>query len=460
MGIQKILIVDDETKLANLIGMFLKGLGYDPEVVNSGAEAIEKIRNRNFDLVISDLQIPDLNGIEILTELKKTSPNTLFIMITAYGTAEKAFEASKLGADLFIKKPFDLTELQIAVEKLEESRELRQELIRLKVRKIDEYSLESIIGLSESVQHLKKQVLDASRFSTSVLITGESGTGKELIAKALHYNGPSAERPFIPINCSAIPEQLLESEFFGHVKGSFTGAVNNKKGLFEEANNSTLFLDEIGDLPQHMQAKILRAIQERKIRRVGDTREIEINVKLISATSRNLDELIREGKFREDLYYRINIINIHVPPLRKRTEDIPVLAEHFITKICQKLGIPRKNIGTNALKTLGRYHFPGNVRQLENIMERAIVLTHDDLITEETINDCLPNLNIDSSFQVKVGDFTLSYKDAFRKIQDLFDRQYIGEVMRKNMNNRQKTADELGISLRLLHYKLKNGKTN
>jgi DNA-binding NtrC family response regulator len=454
--IKRILVIDDEEKLAILIKRFLTDSGYSVEICTQADQGLFMALSEDFDLIISDISMPKMEGTEILQKVKAVKPDQAFILITAFATIEKAFQASKLGADYFLKKPFELQELKIFIEKINTTGELKEEISLLHSKQNSTRPLDAIIGTSDVISAIKKQIRDVARFDTSVLITGESGTGKELVAKAIHANSPRCAKSFVPVNCSAIPESLLESEFFGYMKGSFTGAYANKKGLFEEADQGTLFLDEIGDLPVHMQAKVLRAIQEKKVRRIGDTKEIPVDVKLICATGRDLSSLIKEKKFREDLFYRINVININIPPLRQRVGDIPVLTAHFLRKISKKLGVQEKKLAPEALSALESNGFPGNVRELENMVERLIILSAGNTINSADVKKAISSPADDGTgSEVKVSNFDVPYKEAFDKIRTDFDKQYILDALVKNNNSQKQTAEYLGISLRLLQYKLK-----
>lgn len=450
----KILVIDDEEKIAKLLKKYFQSLKYEIEYVLSAKEAFAFLEKNHVDIVISDLNLPKISGLEILKIVKKKYPWILFLIITGYGTIDKAISATKNGVDAFIKKPFELEEIEFQIQKLLKTRNMETELNALKEKKIDESSIDKIIGISDEIKRIKKQILDVAGFNTSVLLTGESGTGKEVVAKALHYNSPRRTRPFYAVNCSAIPEQLLESELFGHTKGAFTGAYTDKIGLMKEASGSTLFLDEIGDLPMVMQVKLLRALQERKIMPVGSSKEIDVDFRLISATSKNLQEEITKNRFREDLFYRINVIEIDVPPLRMRQEDIPVLLKHFIKENSIKLDIPEKELSDEALDVILSYSFPGNVRELENIAERLMILCKGNKVKKEDVEKIFYKSK--NHFEVSITDFSLPYKDAFKKVQDLFDKQYIQFALKKNAYNKQKTAEYLGISSRLLYYKMRN----
>jgi two-component system response regulator PilR (NtrC family) len=388
-----ILVIDDEKGMRDFLAIMLRKEGFQVQLAEDGRTAIQLISNNVFDIVISDIRLPDIDGIEILKHCKRVSPETDFILITAYASTETAVEAVKMGAADYIYKPFDVEEMKIILNRCISKKRLEQENVYLKKSIERQMQFENIIGPSPKMQNIFDLIHKISTTSSTILISGESGTGKELVAKATHYNSLRKDQAFVTINCSAIPENLLESELFGHVKGAFTGAVQNKKGLFEVADRGTLMLDEIGEMDQGMQVKLLRALQEKRIRRVGGTEEIPIDVRVIASTNRDLQKSVSEGRFREDLFYRINVIPIHIPPLRERKEDIHPLAEFFVRKYAAEMNRAIKRISPEAMKLLENYDWPGNVRELENAIERAIALEPSDLITVESLPEkisCLP----------------------------------------------------------------------
>lgn len=382
---QRILVVDDEESIREFLEIMLKKEGYEVSTAEDGAVALETIKKKSFDLVISDLQMPNMTGIDLLKQIRDVAPATVFMMITAFGTTETAVEAMKMGAYDYITKPFKIDEVRIIIGHALKSQALESENRILKKELNREYSFQNLIGNSEPMHKVFEMIKRVSMAPTNVLITGESGTGKEVIAKAIHYNGPLKDKPFVPINCGAIPETLMESEMFGHKKGSFTGAVVDKVGLFEAADGGTIFLDEVGELPLSIQVKLLRAIQERVIRRVGSVEDTAVSVRIIAATNRDLEDMVADGSFRQDLYYRLNVIGIRAPALRERKEDIPVLANHFLKKYNERIGKAVAGISVEAMEALKKYNYPGNVRELENVIERTVALESGATILPESL---------------------------------------------------------------------------
>ncbi len=380
----RLLVVDDEHSLLEFLGLLFKEQGYDVRRADSVEAARERFANESFDAVLCDILMPDGNGLELLKEFKAQSPRTAVIMMTAYTSTKSAIEAMKLGAYNYISKPFDVDELKVVVAGALEKTGLEAENVYLRRELEQKYQFSNIIGRSPRMQEIFSLIRRIANTPSTVLLHGESGTGKELIARAIHFSGNRSGKRFLSINCGAMPENLLESELFGHEKGAFTGAVRENKGLFQEAHGGTLFLDEIGEMTSPMQVKLLRALQEKKIRRVGGTREEPVDVRIIAASNRDLKQLIEEGTLREDLYYRINVLPIDLPPLRRRREDIPLLVDHFIKKYSEDMGIAPKPISVEAMRLLENYEWPGNVRELENTVERALALaTAEDLTTRD-----------------------------------------------------------------------------
>ena len=376
----RILVVDDEESIREFLDIMLRKEGYDVTCVEDGQKAIDILAKKSFDMVISDLQMPNVTGMELLAHVKQNYPDLMFMMITAFGTTETAVEAMKQGAYDYVTKPFKLDEVRINISNALRSRTLEFENRSLKKELHKEYSFQNLVGNSTAMHSIYDMIKRVSSTPTNILVTGESGTGKEMVAKAIHYNGPLKDKPFITVNCGAIPESLMESEMFGHKKGSFTGAVADKAGLFEVADGGSLFLDEVGELPLTIQVKLLRAIQEKVIRRVGGTEDTQVAVRLIAATNRNLEAMVDEQSFRQDLFYRLNVIQIKTPPLRERRDDIPSLAEHFLQKYNDRLGKTVNSISSDALEISKKYDYPGNVRELENIIERAVVLCQEEVL--------------------------------------------------------------------------------
>lgn len=394
----RILVVDDEENIRTIIKRAFQKEGFMVNTASSGNEALKELTRTSYDLVITDLKMPDGDGINLLKQIHSLYPETMVMVITAYASTESAVEAMKAGAIDYIVKPINIEELRIIVRNALEKKILKEENIRLKKELYERYSFHNIVGKSKKIREIFSLIEKIAPTNSTVLITGESGTGKELVAKAIHFSSQRKDQPFVSINCGALPENLLESELFGHVKGSFTGAYTDKKGLFEVAHKGTILLDEISEMSLWMQVKLLRVLQEKKIRRVGGTEEKEVDVRIIASTNVDLSEKIKEGKFREDLYYRLNVIRINLPPLRDRREDIPLLVEHFIKIYNQKTGKNIKGIKEDALKILEAYHWPGNVRELENCIERAVVFETSDYITPDSIDENVKLFVLSNSF--------------------------------------------------------------
>ena len=379
-----LLIVDDEASLRDFLTIVFEEEGWRVESAASIADARAAIAKKEPELVLCDLMLPDGSGIDLLRDIKAQHPALAFIMITAYTSTKSAVEALKAGAFDYIAKPFDIDELRIIVRNAVERKELEDENLHLRTALEEKFTFANIIGRSNKMQDIFGIVQRIARTASTVLISGESGTGKELIARAIHYNSGRRGK-FVSINCGALPETLLESELFGHERGAFTGAIREKRGLFHEADRGTIFLDEIGETSTAMQIKLLRVLQDRVVRKVGSNTESVVDVRVIAATNRDLAESIREGTFREDLFYRINVIPIALPPLRQRREDIPLLVDHFIEKFCRNLEIPKKKISADAMRAIEKYHWPGNVRELENVIERTTALEASDVMTTKSL---------------------------------------------------------------------------
>jgi two-component system, NtrC family, response regulator PilR len=388
----RILVVDDESSMRELLGIMLRKEGFEVVSAESRARAATLLAQGPVAMVITDVKLPDGDGIEILRHVKAASPETVVIVMTAYGSTETAVAALKLGAHDYLVKPFEIDELKIVIRNALEKQRLQEENLLLKAEFRTRHGLERIIGVSPAMVSVFQLVRSIATTSSTVLLTGESGTGKEVIAKSVHALSSRRDAPFVSVNCGALPETLLESELFGYMKGAFTDAHQNKKGLFEVAHRGTLFLDEVGEMPVSMQVKLLRALQERTIRRVGGTDEIDVDVRVIGATNRALDALVREGRFREDLYYRLNVIPLQVPPLRQRVEDIPLLAEHFLKRFSQEMGKAIQNVSPEAMARLQEYDWPGNVRELENVIERAVALETTPTVLPERLPQRLTSL--------------------------------------------------------------------
>ncbi len=367
----------------------LKKAGYATSTAADGDEAVTRINKEIYDLVITDLKMPGMGGMDVLKAVKSSSPETVVLVVTAFGSAESAVEAMKLGAYDYLTKPFQIDEVQLTIRNALEKRRLSTENMLLKREMASHSSLSSIIGQSEAMQKVFDVIAKVADTRSNVLICGESGTGKELVARAIHYNSSRAHMPFVAVNCSAMPETLLESELFGHMKGSFTGAVSNKAGLFEVANGGSIFLDEIGDMSMPTQVKLLRVLQEREFRRVGGTQDVKVDVRIIAATNRDLERAVAEGAFREDLYYRLDVIPIRLPPLRLRTGDIPLLVQHFLDQFAKDSGKAAPTMAPDALQALLAHEWRGNVRELENLIERAVAFSNGEAITAVEIRSWL-----------------------------------------------------------------------
>ena len=376
----QILIIDDEANNRDALSMLLSSAGYKVQATDSGEKALEIMQSTPFEIVISDLFLPGVSGIDILKKVKVDSPYTNVILITGNASAETAVEAMKEGAFDYITKPFNIEKLKVLVAKALEKSQLVAENLYLRQQLRGKYKFENIIGNSLAIQHVFSRMEKIVQTDSTILILGESGTGKELVARAIHYNSSRKEQPFVAINCGAIPADLLESELFGHVRGSFTGAVLDKPGKFEVANNGTIFLDEIGTMPMHLQMKLLRVLQEQEVERVGGSKKLKLNVRVVSATNANLEDQVKKGLFREDLYYRLNVIPILLPPLRDRREDIALLARHFLQKICKEMKRSLMSLSPEAMQALEAYEWPGNVREMENVIERTVALTDGERI--------------------------------------------------------------------------------
>jgi two-component system response regulator PilR (NtrC family) len=387
--VEKILVVDDEKGLREVLSIMLKRAGYAVIEATDGEEAIGHINKEIFDLVITDLRMPKADGMEVLKAVKSSSPETVVLVITAFATADSAVDAMKQGAYDYLTKPFQVDEVQLIIRNALEKRRLSAENILLKREMASQSSFAQLVGQSESMQKVFDVVRQVADAKSNVLICGESGTGKELVARAIHYNSARSSMPFVAVNCSAVPETLLESELFGHMKGSFTGAMANKAGLFEVANGGTIFLDEIGDTTPAIQVKLLRVIQEREFRRVGGSQDIKVDVRVVAATNKDLEKAVAEGSFREDLYYRLDVIPIRLPPLRLRTGDIPILAEHFLGKFSQESGKPAPVLTPEAMHVLLGHEWRGNVRELENLIERVVTFSTGASVSDEDIRGWL-----------------------------------------------------------------------
>jgi DNA-binding NtrC family response regulator len=444
-----VLIIDDEAAIRESLQTLLEFEGYSVEVANDGEEGLTRIAERPFDLVLLDFALPERNGIEILREIRERDSELPVIMITAYGTVENAVNAMQAGATNFIQKPWDNEKLLADVRTAVGRRRAEEEVVQLKRALKQRYNFEHIIGKSEPMLRIFDLVAQVAPSRSTVLLQGESGTGKELIAKAVHMNSPRKDRAFIPVNTGSVPADLLESTLFGHVKGAFTSAVLSKKGLFEVADRGTIFLDEIGTMSLETQAKILRVLQDKKFMHLGGVNEIQVDVRIIAATNVDLKQQVKEGKFREDLFYRLNVITIDLPPLRQRKNDIPMLAEHFISKFARENDKPPLHVTPEALRPLMDYDWPGNVRELENVMERAVVLATGPTLTAELLPEDLTGRGSRFALMEHRPDASL-----FEIIEEL-ERRVISEMLEKCAWNQTEAADRFRIPLSTLNQKIK-----
>jgi DNA-binding NtrC family response regulator len=445
-----ILIVDDDAEMVNLLEEILEKEGYSVTKAFRGKDALQIIKDEIFDMIITDIRMPEIGGLDILRAVKKIHPETIVLLVTAFGTIETAISAMREGAYDYIAKPFRIDEIRILVKRALDQQRLMKEYAYLQAGLKEKYRLENIVGSSNEMLEVYKTVAKVSDSRSTVLITGESGTGKELIARAVHHNSSRADRPFVAIHCAALPEQLIESELFGYVKGAFTGANNAKRGMFEEADTGTCFLDEIGDIPLSTQVKLLRVLQEKEIRRIGAEQTIKVDVRIIAATNANLEKLIAEGKFREDLYYRLSVVSIHLPPLRDRKEDIELLAQHFLRKYSLESGSSPKAIYPGTIELLLKYSWPGNVRELENVLERAVNLAQHELIMPEDLPD---KLRVQ---QPVTPESLLTQKLTMRELE----KQYMLQTLQENNWNYTVSADHLGISVRTIQRMIQRYKLN
>lgn len=445
----KILVVDDEENIRFTVSNILNANGYAVHTASNGEEALSALKKHSYDFVLCDVKMPRMDGMELLRTLQINKISTTMIMMSAYGNIDSAIEAIKAGAYDYIPKPFKPEELILTIKKAEERLRLYRENISLKEVIARDYDFRAIVGKSEKILSVLNEIKKIANLKTTVLIMGESGTGKELVAKAIHFNSNRKEKPFISINCGAIPEHLLESELFGYVKGAFTGAYTNKRGLFEAADGGSLFLDEIGEMPLNLQVKLLRAIEQSQIFRIGDTRSINIDVRFIAATSKELSDEVSKGNFRDDLFYRLNVFNIKLPPLRERKEDIPLLANFFLQKNNAKLSKNIKGFENPVIDLFLKYRWSGNVRELENVIERACILTETDFITLDAIPDTIRSKS--NTLLLNVVDTGFSIKHAQKKLEI----ELIQKALKETNGNKTKAAQLLEISLRALMYKLK-----
>jgi len=443
-----ILIIDDEKGIRESLTVMLQIEGYEVTPCEDALKATELInQGNNYDFIVCDLKMPRMSGMDFLKEVRKKHIDSIFIMITAYGNSETSIDAVKSGADDYINKPVKTEELILRMKMADEKRKLKRDNLQLKQELGITEGFKSFVSESKTIREIKELASKASKYNTTVLISGESGTGKELLARSIHSNSKRKDNPFLAVNCAAIPDTLLESELFGYVKGAFTGASDSKTGLVEDANEGTLFLDEIGDFPTHLQSKLLRVLQEQEVRRLGDTKTRKIDVRVIAASNRDLEEEVEKGNFRTDLYYRLNVLPIHVPPLRERKEDIPILLSYFLKKFNKKLNRNISGFSREAINQMMQYPWYGNVRELENFIERTMIFAETDNI--EKIE--LPTGGNHKKHSIESWLDTFSLEEAKSRLE----KAYIEKALEKTGGNRTRAAEYLGISRRNLLYKLK-----
>ncbi len=446
-----ILVVDDEPAIRENLELLLSQANYRVSLAENGTSGLNKIDSELFDLVLLDVMMPDKNGLEVLREIRQVAPETAVIMITAFGTIENAVNAIKAGAVDYVTKPWDNEKLLLDIRNSIHQQKLQQENLQLKKALKQRYNFSNIVGKSEKMQKVFDLVSQIAQSRSTVLIQGESGTGKELIAKAIHASSNRAERLFVPVNSGSLPTDLLESTLFGHVKGAFTSAVSSKKGLFEIADQGSIFFDEIGTISLETQAKLLRVIQEREFMRLGGIETIKVDVRIIAATNVDLKKLVEQGKFRDDLYYRLNVISVHLPPLRERKEDIPLLVDHFVKKFCTENNKPLCRVPSEVLKLLLDYHWPGNVRELENEIERAVVLATTSELSQDVIRESL----VSPGSKLRSDDVAIFNGQSLFEIMDNFERRVIVQMLEIVNWSQTDAADRFGVPLSTLNSKVK-----
>ena len=464
IDIPRILIVDDEESIRFLLREVMRREGYDVETVDNGESAVQLVRENNFDLVILDIRMPGMDGIQALKEMRQVRPNLVVLMITAHGTNELAVEAMRIGAYDYFNKPFELDEMRIVVRRALEKHTFLNQLANLESQVRRRARFDRIIGQSDAMRQVFGLLERVVNNDITVMITGESGTGKELVAQAIHYQSGRRDKPFVSVNCAAIPEALLESELFGHEKGSFTGAIGTHIGKFESANGGSIFLDEIGDMPLALQAKMLRVLQEREVTRVGGRKPVRVDIRVIAATNRDLTRDVENKLFREDLYFRLNVLPIHLPPLRKRRSDIPVLTEHLIAGQNPRLGRNIMGVTTEAMNALNNYEWPGNVRELENVLQRAMIMANGTIIE---LTDLPANVQqareLTEDYTAANGltlpddlftNFDVPLAGKMEQLAEIFEKKIIIHALQRTSGHRQSTADLLGISRKSLHNKM------
>ena len=446
----RVLVVDDERSMRELLAIMLKQVGHEVAVADGGEQALEALRAGSFDLVITDLRMRKVDGLAVLRAAKELSPQTVVLVVTAFASTETAVEAMKLGAYDYITKPFKMDEIKLTIANALERKRLQDENTALKRQLRRERGVGGFVGKSPLMLAVYETIRKTADSVSTIMVTGESGTGKELVAQAIHQESARRSRPFVSVNCGAVPETLMESELFGHVKGAFTGAVASTAGLFSAADGGTLFLDEITEIPQSVQVKLLRAIQEREIRRVGDTRDVKVDVRLIAASNRDVARAVGEGVLREDLFYRLNVIPIHLPPLRERREDIPLLVAHFIQKISAELGKTVRGVTPEALAVLEQHRWPGNIRELENVIERALVLGSGDMLEAEALPPDLRRPPDAQEVPIEIPPEGLDLEVTL----DQIEHRYIQMALARTGGVQTRAAELLRISFRQFRYKL------
>lgn len=442
---KKLLIVDDDFAIRSFLDEALKDAGYTVNIAGDGKAALKHLNDNNVDLIITDLKMPEVDGLELLLKVKEDHPGTGLLLMSAYGTVEDAVKAMKDGAFDFVTKPFSITEIETRVKRYFEFDDLRTENFELKKKVSSDEKFRTLIGSSEKMVEIYNKIELVAKSDVSVLITGESGTGKELVAREIHQNSPRTTNPYLQINCAAIPENLVESSLFGFEKGAFTGALKTTNGVFQEAHSGSLLLDEVSEIPLNIQAKLLRVLQEKEVSRVGSYEPIHVDVRIIATSNRNVIKMVEDKEFREDLYYRLNVFSIEIPPLRKRMEDVPLLVDHFLKKLCDKYNQDKKQMQPQALDKLFSHSWPGNVRELLNVMERAFLYSGK----ENMVNDSHITLEPASSSPLGIN----SHFDGNSSIDEI-ERRAIFATLRKTKNNRTKASKILDISVRTLRNKL------
>ena len=447
MNTYSILIIDDEDAQRSILKGYLEKKGFKIFTASSGTDGIKTVQNNVIDIILSDFKMPDKTGLEVLEEVNKLNPEISFVILTAYGTIENAVKAIRLGAFDYISKPVDLDELDLMIERIIENRNLKSEIRLLRNQLEQKFKIDSFISQSPRMENILSIASRAADSKATILITGESGTGKEVLAKSIHFFSSRKEKPFIAVNIPALPETLLESELFGHEKGSFTGAEKTKKGRFELANEGTIFLDEIGDIPINLQVKLLRVLQEHQVEKLGSVESTDVDVRIIAATHQNLEQKIKNGSFREDLYYRLNIVSLNIPPLRERKEDILPLIEHFVNKYSKENHKTKLGISKEAADLLIKYNYPGNVRELENIIERAVVLSRGDIIMVNDLPDIVKGFKAEIEIPVNEGSTLIDQVEQLEK-------KLIYDALGKANGNQTQAGKLLGLTERNLRYKM------